>query len=201
MRKLYTVIFALTVLLSTSVSVNAMEYKEVSRQDGAYAFADWTETNGNVTTYTYLSVDETNDGTYVHVSMYTYDSETGYYSDKWGSMNTQDDVFSIDKKLDSASLSQVEIVLYEQYYDETEGYYMSKEAGTLNVKADWTGIGDLSKGSFKYTSKDGDYAFRSTDSSLSRDASVTGSINGIDLGSQYYASMVSFKSAYMSMEK
>lgn len=201
MRKLYTMIFTLMLLLSTAMSVDALESKEVSRQNGVYAFADWTETNGNVTTYTYLSVDETNKGTNIYVSTYTYDRETGYYSDKWGSMNTQDDVFSIDKKLSSASLSQVKIVLYEWYYDETEGYYTSEEAGTLIVKADWTGIGDLSKGSFKYASKDGDFVFRSTESSLSRDASVTGSINGEDLGSQYYAGMVSFKSAYMSMKK
>jgi hypothetical protein len=201
MRKLYTIIFALTVLLSASVSVNAMEYKEVSRQNGVYAFADWTETNSDVTTYTYLSVDETDDWTHIYVSTYTYNSETGYSSEKWGSVDTQDNIFSIDKKLNSASLSQVEIPVEEWYYDETEDCYMSKEAGTLTVKADWTGVGDLSKGSFKYTSKEGDSVFRSTENSLSREASVTGSVNGSDLGSQYYAGMVSFKSASMSMQK
>lgn len=201
MRKLYSMIFALIVLLSVTMSVNAMEYKEISRQDGAYAFADWAETNGNVNTYTYLSVDKENEWTHVYLSISTYDSETGYYSDKWGSLDTKDNVFSVDKKLNSASLSQVDIVLYEQYYDETEGYYIYQEAGTSTVKADWTGIGGLSRGSFKYTSKDGDYTFRSAESSLSREASAAGSINGNDLGSQYYAGMVSFKSAYMNMRK
>lgn len=188
-------------LLSITMSVEALESKEISRQDGVYAVADWSDTNGNVTTYTYLSVDKTNEGTYVSISMSTYDSVTDSYSDKYGSVYTRDDIFIMDKKLDSASLSPVEIAISEWYYDETEDYFTSKDAGTLTVSADWTGIGDLSRGSFKHTSRDGDYIFRSAENSLSRDASITASIDGNFFESQYYASMVSFKSARMSMNK
>lgn len=201
MRKLYAITFALIALLLTAMSVNALESKTIQRYNGEYAFADWAETNDGVTTYTYLSVTETNDGTDICVSMWTYDETTGYYSDKYGYIFTQTDVFNIDKKLDSASLSEVEVELYEWYYDETEGYYTYRDAGTVTVRADWTGIGDVSKGSYKYTSRNGDYVFKSTENSLSREAIATGSINGNDLGSQSYARMVSFKSAYMSMKK
>lgn len=201
MRKLYTIIFTLMVLLSTAVSVDALESKSIQRYNGAQATADWTETTGNVTTYTYLSVTETDDGTDIYVSMWTYDEMTGDCSDKYGYMFTEDNVFSIDKKLNSASLSEVEIETYEWYYDETEGYYIYEDAGTLTFKADWTAIGDLSKGSYRSSSRDGDYVFRSAENSLSREAIATGSINGNDLGSSSYAWMNSFKSAYMSMEK
>lgn len=201
MKKLYSITLALIVLFSTAVSVEALESKSMQRYNGAHASADWTETNGNATIYTYLSVTETDDGTDIYVSSYTYDDKTGYSSEKYGYMFTQDDVFNIDKKLNSASLSEVEIEVYEWYYDETEGYYYTEEAGTSIVKADWTGIGDISKGSFRSSSRDGDYVFRSADSSLSREAIATGSISGNDLGSSSYAWMDSFKSAYVSMEK
>jgi hypothetical protein len=73
--------------------------------------------------------------------------------------------------------------------------------GTLTIKADWIGQGDVSKGSSTYSSKSGDYVWKSSDSSASREASATGSINSMDLGASSYASLSNFKSAYMSMEK
>lgn len=201
MKKLYSMTLALIVLLSTAVSVEALESKSMQRSNGAHASADWTETNGNATIYTYLSATETDNGNDIYVSLYTYDHETGYSSEKYGYMFTEDDVFSINKKLNSASLSEVEIEVFEWYYDETEGYYYTEEAGTLTVSADWIGIGEVSKGSFRSSSRDGDYIFRSADSSLSREAIATGSISGNDLGSSSYAWMNSFKSAYTSIEK
>ena len=75
------------------------------------------------------------------------------------------------------------------------------ETETLTVKADWTGKGDVSTGSFRSSSKMVIISFRSSDSSSSREASVTGSINGFNLEANSYASMSQFKSAYISMEK
>lgn len=199
MRKSHTIIFALIALLSMTMSVQALESKEIVRQNGAYASADWVETNDGVTTYTCLSVTETNDGTDIYVSMWTYDEVTGDSSDKYGYMFTEDDVFSIDKKLNSASLSEVEIVVDEWYYNEMGEY--TYETGTMTVGADWIGIGDTSRGSYKYVSKDGDYVFRSTENSLFREATVTGLIDGINLGSQSSASLVKFKTASMNMKK
>ncbi|TFH03420.1 MAG: hypothetical protein E4H06_04505 [Methanosarcina sp.] len=199
MRKSYTILFALIVLLSTAMSVEALESKTIERHNGAYAFADWTKTNDGVTTYTYLSVTETDDGTDIYVSMWTYGEMTSY--EKYGYMFTEDDVFSIDKKLNSASLSEVEIGVEEWYVNYDTGEYIFEGTDTLTVKADWTGIGGTSKGSSRYVSRDGDYAFRSTENSLSREAVVTGLINDNDPGSQSFASMVKFKTAYMNMEK
>jgi len=199
MRKSYTIIFALIALLSMTMSVQALESKEIVRQNGAYASADWVETNGGITTYAYLSVTETNDGTDIYVSMWTYDEVTGDSSDKYGYMFTEDDVFSIDKKLNSASLSEVEIMVDEWYYNEMGEY--TYETGTMTVGADWIGIGDTSRGSYKSVSRDGEYVFRSTENSLFREATVTGLIDGINLGSQSSASLVKFKTASMNMKK
>lgn len=190
MRKLYTMLFTLIVLLSTTMSVEALESKTIERHNGASAYADWTEINGNTTTYTYLSVTETDDGTDIYMSIYT--SGPDYWSGKSGYVFTKDDIFSIDKKLNSASLSEVEMNVHNWDTGETE---------TLNVKADWTGEGDISKGSSTYSSKYNDYRFRSSDSSSYRNASATGSIDNCDLGESSYAGLSKFKSAYMSMEK
>lgn len=190
MKKLYTALLTLVVLFSMTTSVEALESKTIERHNGASAYAEWYEINNNATTYTYLSVTETNDGTDIYVSTYTYGPD--YWSEKSGYMFTENDVFSIDKKFNSASLSEINIDVNNWYTGETE---------TMAVKATWTGMGDMSKGSSSYSSQNGDYVWKSSDSSTYRDASVTGNINGMDLGANSYASLSNFKSTYMSMEK
>lgn len=199
MRKSYTIMLALIVLLSTAMSVQALESKTIERQNGASADADWCEINDDVTTDTYLSVTETKDGTDIYVSMWSSD-ETGSY-EKYGYMFTEDDIFSIDKKLNSASLSEVEIPVEEWYLDYNTGEYIFVGMDTLTVGADWTGKGDIFRDSYTSRSRSGNYVWKSSSSSKYRDASTTGSINGLDLGASYYAALSSFKSASMSMEK
>ncbi len=190
MRKSYTVLLTLVVLLSTTMSVQALESKTIERHNGASAHARWFETNDNVTVYTYLSVTETDDGTDIHVSTSMHGPD--FWSDKSGYLFTKDNVFKINNGLNSASLSAVKIEVYNWYTGETE---------TLTVKADWIGKGDISGDSSKYSSKNGDYMRKNSESSNSRDASAIGSINGYDLGASSYASLSNFKSAYMSMNK
>ena len=84
MRKLYIMCFTLIVLISTTMSAQALESKTIERQSGSSAYANWYETNGDVTTCTYLSVTETKDGTDIYVSTYTYGPD--YWSEKSGYM-------------------------------------------------------------------------------------------------------------------
>lgn len=190
MKKLFSMLLTLVVLLSTTTSVEALESKTLERHNGASAYAEWYETHDNATTYTYLSVTETNDGTDIYVSTYTYGPD--YWSEQWGYMFTEDDVFSVDKKLNSASLSEVEIDVNNWYTGETD---------TLAVKANWIGVGDISRGSSSYSSRNGNYIWKGSDSSTSREASATASIDGLSLKTSSSASLSNFKSAYMSMEK
>lgn len=193
MKKSYTLLLTLVVLLSTAMSVQALESKTIERHNGASASANWDEVNGDIITSKYLSVTETKDGTDICLDIYTWDSSNGnFLSDKWGYICTQDDVFTIDKKLNSASLSNVEIEVYDWNTGESE---------TLTVNADWTGRDSISRDSYTSKSQNGNYVWKSSDIYKFRDASATASINGQDLGASSYASLSNFKSAYMSMEK
>jgi len=190
MRKIYTMLFTLIVLLSMTMSAEALGSKTIERHSGESAYAGWTEVNGDITTSKYLSVTETNAGTDVYLDIYTWGPD--YWSGESGYMFTKDDVFSIDKKLNSASLSQVDITVND---------WNTGEQKTLAVKADWTGKGDVSTGSYTSKSKSGNYVMRTSDSSSYREASVKGIIDNFDIVGDSYASMSKFKSAYMSMEK
>lgn len=186
-------LFALIVLLSTAMSVQAMESKTMERQNGAHAYASWNQGS----CYTDLSVTETDDGT----EIYVFNEGSGGpfsgsgFNPKSGYLFTKDDVFKVNNKLKSASLSEVQIDVYDVYTGEKK---------TCTVQADWTGEGDISTGSSSYTSKNGDYRFKSSESSSYRDASVIGSINGYNLGVKpclSFASLSNFESASITMEK
>lgn len=194
MKKLYTTAFALLVMLSMIMSATALQYKTIYRQNGVSAYADWSETNGDISTYTDLFVTKTDDGTDIYLSICTYNMATYYWSCKSGYKFTTDNVFSMEGKgkLNSASLSEVNIDVYDWEIGTIE---------TLNVKTDWTGTGDVAKGSFKYMSKYGDYMMKGSGSSVYRGATAIGSINGDDLGTSAFAGLSMFKSAYMEMKK
>jgi hypothetical protein len=190
MRKPYVILLALLVLLSTAMSVQALGSKTIERHNGASASASWDEINGDITTSKYLSVTESDYGTDIYLEIYTWGPD--YWSGKNGYFSTQDDVFSINKNLNSASLSDVQIDVCDWNTGVSE---------TMTVNADWIGKGDVSRSSSKSISKSGNYVWKSSDSSKYRDASATGSINGMDLGISSYASLSNFKNAYISMTK
>lgn len=193
MRKVFSVTFALIVLLCLATSVQALHSKTIQRDNGASASACWSKTDGDMITDSYLDVTKSNAGTDIYLSIYTWDSSDGYIvNETSGYMFTKDDVFSIDKKLNSASLSSVDVEVYNWDTGKTE---------TFTVTADWIGTGDISTGSYSSTSTDGDYKFRSTSSSTYREASATGSINNNDLGQNTYGNLNSFKYAFIDMIK
>lgn len=197
MRNLYKILITLVLLLSMAVNAVALEQKSMSRYSSEYAEASWTEVSGNRTIDTHLSLTKTDDGTYVYFSTYTWGPD--YWSNKWGSAYTKDNVFKMSKNLDSASLSEIEVEVYYYSYDEMGTYTSGTE--TLKVKADWTGAGELSESSSKYASKRDDYTSKSSESYLSRKATATGSINDLNLEKSSYAWLSSSKYKSMSMEK
>jgi hypothetical protein len=194
MRKVFSVTFALIVLLSLATSVQAMESKTIQRDNGDSAWASWSNsTCCDQITDTYLSAVKSNDGTNIFLETYTWNTTTGEtVSDEYGSMFTTYDVLSIDKKLNSASLSEVPINVYNWYTGEVK---------TVNVTVDWTGTGEVEKGSYTSVSTSGDYRFKSTSSSTYRTATATGSLNNNDLGQNNVAGLSKFKSAFIDMEK
>lgn len=192
MKKLYAIVFALMLLFSTAISAAALEYKTTYRENGMGAYADWSNTENDVTTYSFLGVTNSDEGNDIYVSVCTDDIVNNIFSCKSGYVFTQEDVFRIDRKLDSASLSAVDVVLYDWDTGSVE---------TVSMQAEWTGIGDISKGSYKFMSKYEDYISKSSGSSSSREAIVTGSINGNELGTSGFAGLAKFKSVYTDMKK
>ncbi len=196
MRKISSVTVALIVLLSLTTSVQALESKTLQRDHGGSAWASWSKTDGTLITDTYLSASKSNYGTDIYLSTNTWDTTTGFTVDsKSGYLFTTDDVFTINNKLNSASLSEVPIDVYNWYN------WYTPEIETLNVTADWVGTGEVQKGSSTYTSTNGDYRFKSTGNSNYRTATATGSVNNIDLGQNNGGSLYNFKSAFIEMEK
>ncbi len=193
MKKLNTLGFVLIVLLSMTMSVAALEYKTIYREQGTSAFAEWIETEGNLTNYIDLSVTKTDSGSDIYLSICSVDPEFNYFC-KSGYKFTQDNVFDVNKKLTIATLSPVEIDLYDN----------TGIVEKVTIKAEWTGIGDLIKGSLKYMSKYGDFIEKFSGSSSFREATVTGSIyndTNKELGTSSYGNIVKFKSASISMKK
>ncbi len=192
MRKIFSVTFALIVLLSLATSVQALESKTIQRDNGASASAWWSKTDGYLITDTYLSATKSDDGADIYLDSHTWDTATGEtVDDEYGYMFTTDDVFSIDKKLNSASLSEVPINVYNSHTGKTE---------TVKVIANWTGAGEIQKGTSTYVSTSGGYRFKSTSMSDSRTATATGSVNNKDLGQNIDGEFSKFKSATIEMK-
>lgn len=165
MKKVYTLAACIVVLFLMAASASAASDSKTSGS-GASGSATWQFTNDDVQSMdTYIDVYENIDGsTEIYLSCY-YNDVNGVYHSFWGSMTTTDDVFTVNKKLASASLSEVSID--GQYYDDETGYY----SGTATIAADWAGVGDITQ--VKYTVKDGTfYSVKGT----TRDATATGSI-------------------------
>jgi hypothetical protein len=196
MKKLFTGLFVLMVLLSLSISAEAFDSKSIYRTNGMAASASWFENTDSVDSGIFINVMETDDGTDIYVDIWTYDKAAEVWSDKWGYLFTQEDVFTIDKKLESATLVPVDIVLY--------GYDSNTDTSTeetMTIAAQWTGEDDVIKSSSKYIFKYDDFISKYSDNSMFREATATGSINNDDLGPSDFGELIKFKSVSMDMEK
>ena len=198
MKKIYMLAIAFMVLFSMTMSVEALQEKTIIRQNGVSAYGEWI-TSGDLTTDTFLSVTQSDIGTDISISICSIDI-TGNWSCKSGYMFTQDNVFSMDKKLDSANLKSVQIELFEWICDEN-GMCLQTPAGTANIEATWTATGKVTTGSYKWMSKDGNYIEKGSSSSSSRTATAQGILNNEDLGTSAFGGMAKFKSVDMWLIK
>jgi hypothetical protein len=199
MKKIYMVVFALLVIFSFTMSATALNQKTLDRQNGKAAFADWITTSDGLTTDTSVSVTQSNEGIDIYLSICSFDNLGSYWSCKSGYKFTQDDVFSFDKRLDFANLEAVQIDLSQLTCDQNS--CSETPDGTATIEANWAGKGKVSKSSSKYTSRSGDFISKYSDSSTLRDATVSGSLNGLELGPSNYGGLVIFKYTSIWMKK
>lgn len=192
MNKIQTLAVALMVLFSITMSAAALESKYMERHDGMSAYAQWTEKMvDNHSCNIYLNVIESDYGTEVYIDMCTLNDD-GTWKCMWGSLFTEEDVFELDRNLETATLSPVEVELYDW------------ETGTtkvITIDALWTGTDEAIKGSYKQMSKQGDYFMKFSEKSKHRPAIATGAMDGHELGNSDFAEMFMFDNVYMSMEK
>lgn len=191
MKQIYNVVFALLVIFSVTMSAEAFEEKTIIRQNGESAYADWFEQTPEGDNYKYVNVAKTDDGTDIYVSICSSDI-SGYFTCKSGYTFTTEDVFTMDRKLGSATLSAINVDVYDWNNNAVE---------TVAIQAEWTGTGDAMKGSYKSISKYGDFVSKYSGSSTYREASATGSLNGVELGTSNYGGLVEFKYSSMWMQK
>jgi hypothetical protein len=199
MRKLYVVALALIILLSVTMSAVALTSKTIYRQNGESASASWTAEALDFTTETYLSVTQSDVGNDIYISICTYDMSGSYLSCKSGYKLTPENVFSMHKKLNSAKLESVEIELSQWNCDEN-GCWETFE-GIATIEATWTGTGDVSKNSYKWTDKYGGFISRGSSSSSYREATAEGTLNNVELGTSNFGGVTKFKYADMQMQK
>ena len=183
MKKLKVLAIAFLVFFSITMNAEALESKMITRQNSASAFASWSE---GTLYYMDLYISETNKNTYIYVEI------CRKFSCAYGEMYTQKDVLDISMKLDKATLSPVEMTVWDYYYDTSE---------KITIQAEWRGVGKVIKGSSHAISKLGDMTFKYSDSTNSRDALAIGSMNGNDLKPTKFAGLSKSKLVSMTMEK
>jgi len=81
-------------------------------------------------------------------------------------------------------------------------YMCTEEPAVLkDIDVRFTGVGPVSKGSYKYTFNDGTFSIRYSDRSAFRYATAIGSVGGETLGNAYYANIGVYKSAQIITQK
>lgn len=205
MKKHYRILTSMAIgivlLLTATVGVSALEYKSMSRHSGSSsAYASWTWPISDPgqpivgSGYMNLEVNQTDDETRVSVNL-SINMPDGTYMYGYGTLYTAADVFQVNGKLNSASLSAVTFDLY--------GYGWPTYPQTVTVSAEWTGSGDLYTQSSTQKWSVGDTSYKSTTDTSSRPATASGTITlpGVSLKVSQNAHLNSFTSSEMRMEK
>jgi hypothetical protein len=186
-KKIYAILIAFALLLAIPISAEAA--KPIDQKfEQVNAYANFNSLIGDITTNTYVSVTQDVSGTYVYLSTFSYDNQWNFYSSGSGQeFISNNDAFSMDRKLSSASLTlpKMSIDIWTCDLATGECNYETKVLRNINVQ--WTGIGKTDSGIYKYKSGDGTYKYHSGASYIT--ATAAGSIDSASLGISEYAEM------------
>lgn len=201
-RNIFGIALAVLLLTVTAFSAEAAT-NVVVRNNGMSASASLNTETGGLITNAYVSVTKGNDGTYVDIVKSISDVNWNLLYIAYGQKFIQPgtDVFSMDKKLNKASLVLPSMDFTVQICDPVTYQCSTETQVWKNINVQWTGTGTVNTGSYKFTSSDGTYSIKYSDKSSYRFASATGSIDGVALGVFNYASMGIYKSAQITKQK
>lgn len=191
MNKKTSIIVCIAAILLFGVlsTIAAPTLKITERNNGISAQAEWVTLNGEGT-YNYIAGIATKTGTDLYFE--TCASAQVYETCKYGNSFTTENVLTVNKKLNSATLNIPSMVVYD-YNGNPETLY--------DIQVQWQGFGEIENGGYKYSSRNEGFVFRTRSDSKERSAVATLSINNIDKGISSYGNMGLYKSAYMEMHK
>lgn len=203
MNKRNVIGIVLAVLLFTITAFSAEAAKPyMVKTNAETAYADFFEVapDGSMTDK-YVSAWKAEGLTGVYLSLYQNDGN-GNYKNEYGYSTSDANVFSIDNKLETATLTIPEIQLGTDICDPETYMCTYVPTRTLsNVQIDWTGTGDLQKRSLNYKDRTANFFIKSSARSFFRDADATGSADGEIFGITSFASMSAFKAATIQITK
>jgi hypothetical protein len=171
--------------------------KETIRTNSQSAYSQWVENlddGTNVYTTIISSIRDKNVEVFYGKAILYPDGSS--YREEGNIVTADSKVFSIDNKLDHASLSTVEVPVrfactidastnIEECFDPMK---------TVHIQASWVGEGSISDDrDYETKDKTKDFKITYTDLQSSRSATATGSVDGESLGSSIYAFMATAK--------
>jgi hypothetical protein len=160
---------------ATASNDNTVKSKQIDESVRAFWIKSQTPSNQ----ITSLEISKSSDGqTSIIFTLEVNGPENGEHF--IGQLLTSDNIFKVDKKLKSATLSPVELEICTFENQNVDGF-CNVVADVVTVEAEWNGIGDLTKTTYVSTTNDNSNVVIET--TYHRDATATASIDGQDVGS------------------
>ncbi len=197
MKKIIALSMTLVVLFAFTGTADALTSKYIYRTNGVSAMADWF-TEGDIMVETVINVFKSKVGTEIMYFHCEGDPNAEYVCQD-GMTTTDQNVFTVNKKLTTASLAPVEFEVWTYTCDEITCEQSGPDM--VIVKADWAGTGQLVKGKFMYKDHFGNFMSKFSAGTSMREASATGKVGDTELGLSTYGSIEQFRSMEMFMEK
>jgi len=180
----------------TAEATSSTQSTEAIRTNSQSAYSQWVENldDGTKVYTTFVSSIHDKNIEVFYGKAILYPDGSSYREE--GNMVTADyKVFSIDNKLDDASLSTVEVpVRFACTIDASTNVEECFDPNnTVQIQANWVGEGDISDVAYETKDKTDAFKIKYTDLQSFRSATATGSVDGESLGNSIIATMATAK--------
>ncbi|MBI2984922.1 MAG: hypothetical protein HYY50_04855 [Candidatus Kerfeldbacteria bacterium] len=166
----------------------ALESLTKFRANGQGAAAEWFTGTEEDFTDTFVATDQTKDGTFVFVGRCSGNLLTEEVTCMSGETTVANSMFTVDRRLNTASLAATTVTLWD--FD-----YLTSEEVTVAV--DWTATSPLQRGRTNVHWMSGEFMENYHDQTQWRDASASGTWNEADLGDSSWGQIIKYRLADM----
>lgn len=190
LRKVSLIISLLAILLVPfGQTAKAATFHDQFRTNGTGALAEWDTMNGTLEHYTFVLADKSDQGLMVMVQMCDADWTdpiNPIITCQWGTAAPASNSFSMDKKMNSASLVTTPVDLFDDF-----GNFVK----TSNVQVTWTGLDTPVRSSDHIVSKFGTFREVFRDKQTLRNAGAVGTMDGSTISGFMDGVMAKYKVA------